>query len=543
MNVRRRVSLGVVSCALLSGCTSAPIEDPVPSATPATPTAVDGSFDVGEGRTLHMECRGEGSPTVIMEAGDEGGVEQWSQVMPDVADLTRTCAYDRAGVGLSDPATGCRGLDDLTGDLEALLTAAAIPGPYVLVASSGGGYIASGFAADHRDAIAGVVFVDVPGPFLDPPPDLVDFLKCDAPTNIERRDYLGVEHAGWDARAEIGDIPVTVMSVDYGSDATMEAEKTNVDVQRGWLVFSPRATQVVVHTGHDIVGEDPQHVIEEVARVLEATPPPEGRILYSRIRDSGVTDFFEANPDGSSETPFAVGEAIEPRNLSPDGSRLAVVAEIGEGAFVAGTIGIDGSGLRLFSKHDPTLNLACGVWASPRRLACEGWDDSDPSRNGIYTVRASDGGAVKQLTRARDVPCEYSPDGTQLAFVRTGTDPQLGALMVMDAEGGDARPLFDDVELTGIACDWSPDGTRILTGGADGRLVMVALDGASSPFVGEGIGGFAAGGTWSPDGSHILFSMTFEGAQWDVYVAAADGSNLTRITDSPLIEEGGIWLP
>ena len=267
------VAIGLVSLALISGCEWDPVEDPVPSATQASPAVVVGSFDVGEGRTLHMECSGEGAPTVILEAGDETGVDHWSQVMPAVAVLTRTCAYDRAGVGLSDPATGCRGLDDLTGDLERLLTAAEIPGPYVLVASSGGGYIASGFAAAHRDAIAGVVFADVPGPFLDPPPDLVEFLKCDASTNIERRDYLSVEHAGWDARAEIADIPVTVMSVDYGSEATLKAEKTNVDVQRGWLVFSPRATQVVVHTGHDIVGEDPQHVIDEIELVLEATSP------------------------------------------------------------------------------------------------------------------------------------------------------------------------------------------------------------------------------------------------------------------------------
>jgi pimeloyl-ACP methyl ester carboxylesterase len=269
----RRIAVGVVSVALLVGCSSEPSGEPVPSTDAPTPTVVDGSFDVGDGRTLHMECSGEGSPTVILEADDESGVEEWSQVMPDVAELTRTCAYDRAGVGLSDPATGCRGLDDLTGDLERLLAAAEIPAAYVLVAASGGGFIASGFSADHRDAIAGVVFVDVLGPFPDPPPDLVEFLKCDAPTNIERRDYLGVEHAGWDARAEIGDIPVTVMSVDYGPNATMEVEKTNVDVQPGWLVFSPRATQVVVHTGHDIVGEDPQHVIEEIELVLKETSP------------------------------------------------------------------------------------------------------------------------------------------------------------------------------------------------------------------------------------------------------------------------------
>ena len=273
MSVRGRIPLGVISFALLSGCASAPTDGSVPSPVPASPTAVNGSFEVGEGRTLHMECSGDGSPTVILEAGDESGVEEWSQVMPEVADLTRTCAYDRAGVGQSDPATGCRGLDDLTGDLDRLLAAADVPGPYVLVAASGGGYIASGFAAEHREEIAGVVFLDVPGPYLDPPPDLVARLTCDASTNIERRDYLAVEHAGWDARAEVGDIPVTVMSVDYGPGASLEAERTNVEVQRGWLVFSPRATQVVMHTGHGIAYEDPQRVIDEIEMVLEATSP------------------------------------------------------------------------------------------------------------------------------------------------------------------------------------------------------------------------------------------------------------------------------
>ena len=272
MGRRLGISLAV-SLLVLAGCSSelsGPVSTPtqVPSTNSLTPAAVSGSFDVGGGRTLHMECSGEGSPTIILEAGDESGIELWSQIMPDVGELTRTCAYDRAGIGLSDPATGCRGLTDLTGDLERLLTAAAVPGPYVLVAASGGGFIASGFAADHRESIAGVVFVDVPGPFLNPPGDLVELLKCNAPSNIERRDYLRVEHDGWDARAEIGDIPVTIFSVDYGPQASLEAEKTNVDVQKGWLIFSPRATQVVVRTGHDVANEDPQRVIDEIAQIL-----------------------------------------------------------------------------------------------------------------------------------------------------------------------------------------------------------------------------------------------------------------------------------
>ena len=87
---------------------------------------------------------------------------------------------------------------------------------------------------------------------------------------------------------------------------------------------------------------------------------------------------------------------------------------------------------------------------------------------------------------------------------------------------------------------------RSLDPRGDRRWVAVTVTPSSSeatPIVGEGIDGFALGGTWSLDGSHILFSMTFEGDLWDVYVVAADGSKLTRITNSELIEEGAIWLP
>ena len=276
---------------------------------------------------------------------------------------------------------------------------------------------------------------------------------------------------------------------------------------------------------------------------IPSESPVEGRILFSRITPSGVTEFFVAAPDGSAPTLFAPGKEFEARNLSPNGTRLAVVAANEEGALVGGTVHVDGTRFRLLASPGPSLNLACGVWASPRRLACEGWDDSDPSRNGVYRVRSSDGGGVRRLTRERDVPCEYSRDGTQLAFVRTADDPSSGALMVMDAGGGEARVLLDDVALSGIACDWSPDGRVILAGGADGRLMTVSTDGASSPISGDGIDGYASGGTWSLDGSHIMFSMTLEGDQWDVYVASADGSNLARITDSALIEEAAVWLP
>ena len=281
---------------------------------------------------------------------------------------------------------------------------------------------------------------------------------------------------------------------------------------------------------------------ESGAPTASVEGPLPGRILFSRIMPSGEFLHFSVSTDGSGETPFVAGVEFEARHLSPDGSLLAISAPNEQGLLVGGTVGVDGSDYRLFATTDPSLNLVCGVWAPEGRLACEGWDDSDPSRAGIYTVRASDGTDPQRLTRQRDIPCEYSPDGTQLAFVRTVTDDGRGTLMVMDAAGGTARPLLDDVVLTGIPCDWSPDGSSILASSA-GALHFVTLDGETSRLVGDGIGGFAMGGLWSPDGSHVLFSMSLADQQFDVYTAAADGSALTRIADSELLEESAYWLP
>ena len=63
-----------------------------------------------------------------------------------------------------------------------------------------------------------MVFLDVAAPYPNPPPELVEELRCDNPDNIERRDYLQVENDAWDHRVEIGDIPITIISVDYGDN-------------------------------------------------------------------------------------------------------------------------------------------------------------------------------------------------------------------------------------------------------------------------------------------------------------------------------------
>ncbi len=160
-------------------------------------------------RGLYVKCTGRGSPTVLMEGGDEDTSDSYAFAEPSISEVARTCVYDRANLGRSGPVAGPRGLSDLVGDLEALLQAAKIPGPYVLVGTSGGGYISAGYAYEHPDEVAGMVFVEVPGPFRNPPRVIVEETDPNHPSNIERRDYLQVEKDAWAARKRIGDIPVT----------------------------------------------------------------------------------------------------------------------------------------------------------------------------------------------------------------------------------------------------------------------------------------------------------------------------------------------
>jgi len=250
--------------------TPTPINSPTAMPSPSEmPDVLSGEFEVASGRELHLECRGDGSPTIILESGDESGIEEWGRVQPQLAEVTKTCAYDRGGLGRSDPVTGCRQLDDLTTDLEQLLKAAALPPPYVLVAGSGGGFIASGFAQRHATDVAGIVFLDVPMAFLDAPPEVVEKTACDRPGNRERRDFLQVEADAWNNRAEVGDVPVTIISNDPGPDAPPEEQK-NVEAQRGWLLLSPQAEQIVVDSGHDVATNEPELVVQEVTEVVEA---------------------------------------------------------------------------------------------------------------------------------------------------------------------------------------------------------------------------------------------------------------------------------
>jgi alpha/beta hydrolase family protein len=247
------------------------------------PAGAEGKLDrvveIDGERGLYVRCTGAGSPTVVMEAGDEDYSHQYLFAEQAVSEETRACVYDRAGLGESDPAPPApRQLPDLVGDLEKLLDAAEIPDPYVLVGTSGGGNIVAGYAEEHPDRVAGMVLVETAAPWLiaDPPPRVVKYTDPDRPGNIEHRDYLQVEKDAWEARRRIGDIPMRVISADYpdyfiNEEPNPEARKEmrhNVELQKGWLDASQQAKQIVVHTEHGVEYEEPDVVIDAILDVV-----------------------------------------------------------------------------------------------------------------------------------------------------------------------------------------------------------------------------------------------------------------------------------
>ena len=120
--------------------------------------------DVG-GHRLHINCTGSGSPTVVIEAGLGDWSTSWAgYVQPEVAKTTRVCTYDRAGLGWSEAAQLPSDTAQFAKELHTLLQNANIPGPYVMVGHSLGGFIVRIFAHDYASEVAGVVLIDSMNP-------------------------------------------------------------------------------------------------------------------------------------------------------------------------------------------------------------------------------------------------------------------------------------------------------------------------------------------------------------------------------------------
>ena len=115
---------------------------------------------IEKGRRLNLYCIGKGSPTVVFDSGLGDSMMTWALTQPAIATETRTCSYDRAGLGFSDPASEPRTSANMVEDLQRLLRAAHLKPPYVLVGHSLGGMNIKLYAELHLSEVAGLVFVD-----------------------------------------------------------------------------------------------------------------------------------------------------------------------------------------------------------------------------------------------------------------------------------------------------------------------------------------------------------------------------------------------
>ncbi len=113
-----------------------------------------------DGHKQHILDMGTGSPVVIFITGAGADLKNFNAVQTEIAKLTRTLSYDRAGVGLSEELDTERSVDHFAVELNEILEKENIEPPYLVVSHSLGGFIARWFVHAYPDKVVGMVLID-----------------------------------------------------------------------------------------------------------------------------------------------------------------------------------------------------------------------------------------------------------------------------------------------------------------------------------------------------------------------------------------------
>jgi pimeloyl-ACP methyl ester carboxylesterase len=125
---------------------------------------VPGDFYAVNGLRMHIDCRGVGSPVVVMEAAASAPWSSWRKVHPQLSQTTRVCSYDRAGHGWSEPRYGSRDAETIVRELHSLLDKAGVKRPFIMAGHSAGGLYVREYGREFPTELVGVVLVDSSSP-------------------------------------------------------------------------------------------------------------------------------------------------------------------------------------------------------------------------------------------------------------------------------------------------------------------------------------------------------------------------------------------
>jgi pimeloyl-ACP methyl ester carboxylesterase len=272
----------LTACSPDSPTTAGAGQTPTSAPTTASPsTSVDqpAAVDVG-GRSLWLSCTGSGDTTVVLDAGLGGDLRTWGSVQPMVARTSRVCSYDRAGIGDSDPAPTPRTAGDAVADLHALLLAAHIRPPYVLVGFSFGGLVSQLYASTYPEETAGLVLVE-----SNHPREIATFERHLTPAQIrEDRAAVLANPEGMDPYRSAGElreagalphVPLVVVSAGVsegwppGWDGRL-FDRLWAGLQKDLARSVPGGRQIIAeHSRHAVPQEAPNVVAEAIVTVTD----------------------------------------------------------------------------------------------------------------------------------------------------------------------------------------------------------------------------------------------------------------------------------
>jgi Tol biopolymer transport system component len=285
-------------------------------------------------------------------------------------------------------------------------------------------------------------------------------------------------------------------------------------------------------------------------------PPPPGRILFER-EDSNGEHYFTIKTDGTDERAIYDREGCECAHWMADGKRVMTLDATGHGNYSFMTVLPDGTDRVVLEGPSKTLSLAPGATTLDGRLiAFNGWDDTDPSKTGVYLAAPdlSDLRFVLPLQEGWNAvePSGISPDGSKVVFfVDTGSDGGInhaGSVFVVNADGTGLRQVspagLNAAYLTGggVPGSLSPDG-RHAAFTVDDAVWVVDLDGGDARRITDQTG-FVWAVSWSPTGEWITYTR-FHGPTTTISLVRPDGTDQREISRLDETDEANtsFWSP